>query len=206
MLKIQEEALKMADILEKKEFVDESVLLNVASILRNLAFSSEHFDGWLYEDKDNQTQWSENHPVEHESISELRDIRAATVESLLEELKRSWESSKKIEAEDMTAMRSMIAKGLPTSLEALQKEKEAFVEEYVGSLKEGDVLGNLILIERDGSVHAGDLSMHEDVMKSASIVLSAYDWFVTDEGYLAGLVSGDMGYALTHIKISNLLT
>lgn len=38
----------------------------------------------------------------------------------------------------------------------------------------------------------------------AEIYSKAYGWTVTDDGYLAGLVAGDMGYEITDKKLEDL--
>jgi hypothetical protein len=49
--------------------------------------------------------------------------------------------------------------------------------------------------------NAGDILPHNDVEKTINIVRSAYGWTLDDHGRLYGLVSGDMGYAATHIVL-----
>jgi len=47
----------------------------------------------------------------------------------------------------------------------------------------------------------GDMEPHTDVDKTIAIIRRSYGWALTEDGYVLGLVAGDMGFACTHIQI-----
>jgi hypothetical protein len=49
--------------------------------------------------------------------------------------------------------------------------------------------------------HPGDIEHHDDLHRTLDVVRKAYDWCITADGYLAGLVSGDMGWSVTSIRL-----
>jgi hypothetical protein len=50
--------------------------------------------------------------------------------------------------------------------------------------------------------HPGDIEPHDDLHRTLDVVRKAYDWCITSDGYLAGLVSGDMGWSVTSIRLT----
>lgn len=48
----------------------------------------------------------------------------------------------------------------------------------------------------------GDIDPHDNIQKSMDVVRQAYDYCIGDDGRLYGLVSGDMGWAATHIVLT----
>lgn len=50
--------------------------------------------------------------------------------------------------------------------------------------------------------HPGGIDPHNDLHRTLDVVRKAYDWCITADGYLAGLVSGDMGWSVTSIRLT----
>lgn len=48
----------------------------------------------------------------------------------------------------------------------------------------------------------GDIDGHDNMHKSLDVIRKAYDFCVGSDGRLYGLVSGDMGWAATHIILT----
>ncbi|NTF17677.1 hypothetical protein G6L37_04640 [Agrobacterium rubi] len=48
----------------------------------------------------------------------------------------------------------------------------------------------------------GGIDPHDSVLTTLDVVSKAYDWCIGDDGRLYGLVSGDMGWAATHIVLA----
>jgi hypothetical protein len=53
----------------------------------------------------------------------------------------------------------------------------------------------------DNVAHPGDIDAHDNVERTIDCVRKAYDWCVSDDGRLAGLVSSDYGWSSTHIVL-----
>lgn len=58
-------------------------------------------------------------------------------------------------------------------------------------------MGKSSVGELEGKVHQGS-SANID----CSVVQSAYDWTISDDGEVLGLIAGDLGYERTGIKLS----
>lgn len=50
--------------------------------------------------------------------------------------------------------------------------------------------------------HPGGMEPHDSMLKTLDVISKAYDFCVGDDGRLYGLVSGDMGWAATHIVLT----
>lgn len=55
--------------------------------------------------------------------------------------------------------------------------------------------------EDDNVAHPGDIDPHDNVERTVDCVRKAYDWCVSDDGMLVGLVSGDQGWSSTHVVL-----
>ena len=48
----------------------------------------------------------------------------------------------------------------------------------------------------------GGIEPHDSMLTTLDVIAKAYDFFIGDDGRLYGLVSGDMGWAATHIVLT----
>lgn len=57
------------------------------------------------------------------------------------------------------------------------------------------------MVDDDNIAHPGAIDPHDNVERTVDCVRNAYDWAVSDDGRLAGLVSSDHGWSTTHIVL-----
>lgn len=50
--------------------------------------------------------------------------------------------------------------------------------------------------------HPGDIEPHDSMHKTLDVIRKAYDFCIGEDGRLYGLVSGDSGWAATHIVLT----